>query len=709
MPKKKIDREALQFELDYLKRTNQAPERMNLEAYATMQPGLWVSEETNHKETPYEMMWRAACASAEGLPKHPGIEYDFYEAFKRQYLGNPTPTVANLGTKTKALPISCFVNVVEDSVDGIFSALHEAAMLTKVGGGVGIGMQNIREQASFITGGGKSNGAVPWGSIYDRASIIVSQAGVRRGAFKFSFNIRSADLWDWLLSKDHSKGDPTTHIHTNILTIIEDDFMDDVYNNDDDAVKRWDATQKTRIKSGSPLILFIDNARRLLPQWMKDAGLDVTGTNICTEIISCATYTRTMVCCLVSENLALYDEWKDWRSPKYGFNVHMLAAMYLDGVMEYFIKHSKGIPGLHKARMYAKLGRPLGVGVFGFGAYLQSKMIPFESKEAEEFNLRFFKEFHENLHAASEYMGAAYGYAKWAETGKRRNIQMSAIAPTVGNSVMAGGVTPGIEPLAANYFQADGSAGSWIRINPYLIKYLEDRQYNQSKIDDIIDSIIDNGGSVQHFDDDTIDPHAKLVFKRFDEIDQRHVVKLAIQRQPCIEQAQSLNVAFLPDADSDYINDVHLMAYEGGLPTLYYLRCDSIGKMSLRGDVTRDVNLEGPHDNYDLPDPGEMKRYIIITKEGCSFCEKAIEIMKENNFRYTTLSNENDDWYAYLESRASQEYADDIYELPTFPKILADWGEEFITIGGYNDLQASLYNISYNANNKYEICEACDG
>ena len=692
--KQKYDLEVLSAELKRLKVSNKAPQGMDLEAYATMQPCLFHHD--HGKETPFDVYERMSRESGSYLIHHPGIWEDFMIAFQNNWLGAATPCAANLGSPTKAFPISCFVTNVEDSVNGIFGGLHEAAMLTKVGGGVGIGLQNIREQASNIAGGGRSNGAVPWARIYDTGSTVVSQAGVRRGAFTFYINIRSRDLFDLLLSKDHSKGDPKTHIHSNIGVIIEDDFMIDLLNGDSDAIMRWDAVMKCRLKSGSPLIFFKGNANKLLPWWMKRAGLVATGTNICTEIISCADFLQTMICCLVSANLAKYSKWKNWRSPNYGLSLHQLAIYFLDGVMSAFIDQSEGTPGLEKARNYAIKGRPLGYGVFGWHALLQQNCMAFGSKEAEELNIDVFKTMSEEAHHASVQLAHTYGICEWAESASRRHIQLTAIAPTVSNSAANMGISPGIMPIPSNYYQADGAAGSWTRLNPYLDAYL--RGNCEENYDEILASIIERGGSVQHISDHFIPPVIKRVFLNADELDQRLIIKEAADRQPYIEQTQSINTWFGPDSDADYISDVHIMAWQAGLPTLYYLRGDSVGKMALRNDVKQsqpDV----------LP---SARKFVIVTKPDCSYCHKSIKLLEEIGANIVEYSHD-EPWYDSIGDHWDWDLSSSMDLWKSYPKIGEVFEDEMHTefIGGYVELQAMMYDVN-TMNTKFEPCVACE-
>ena len=692
--KQKYDVDLLAKELENLKSWNAAPQGMDLEAYATIQPCLYHLG-GGEKETPFDVYKRMSMESGSYLTKHPGIWKDFEIAFRNNWLGAATPCAANLGSPTKAFPISCFVTNVEDSVHGIFSGLHEAAMLTKVGGGVGIGLQNIREQASDITGGGRSNGAVPWARIYDTGSTVVSQAGVRRGAFTFYINIRSRDLFDLLLSKDHSKGDPKTHIHSNIGVIIDHDFMEDLINGDNDAIIRWDAVMKCRLKSGSPLIFFRGNANDALPWWMKRAGLSATGTNICTEIISCADFLKTMICCLVSSNLYKYDEWKDWRSPNYGLGVHQLAIYFLDGVMSSFIAQSADVPGLEKAREYAIKGRPLGYGVFGWHAFLQKNMIAFGSTQAEAYNHAIFSEMQSECHNASVRLAHVYGTCEWAADASRRHIQLTAIAPTVSNSAANMGVSPGIMPIPSNYYQADGAAGSWERLNPIFDAYL--RSNFPFMYDEMLASVIEHGGSCQHLHQ--IPENVRKVFLNADELDQRLIIKEAADRQPYIEQTQSINTWFGPDDDAEYISDVHIMAWQAGLPTLYYLRGDSIGKMALRSDVKQQVIDDTPKD----------VTYVMVSKKNCDYCSKARDLIcGELNGRIVEYEHD-EPWYDAIGDHFMWDMSTDLEHMTSYPRIAAFYENEmrYQFIGGYLELQSMMYDVN-TMNTKFEVCEACE-
>lgn len=654
-----------------------APSNMTLEAFMTLQGCLYESSD-GRKETPVEMYRRVAEASAKYLYKHPRIAEDFFYLISNNFLGLATPVAANLGTPANSLPISCYVIEVQDSVDGIFGGLYRAAKLTKGGGGVGIGLGSIRPQGSNIKGGGKSNGAKPWATIYDFASRIVSQAGVRRGQFSFYFDIESPDLWDFLLAKDHSKGDPRTHIHSNIAVNIRNSFMKKLINGDTDAIEIWNAVLRTRIKSGSPYLHFIDNANDGLVDCMKLLGKKITGSNICTEISSCADENHDMVCCLASMNLYRYNEWKHWEG-KYG-NAVETAIYFLDGVMENFIQDSINFKGTELAREYAIKGRPLGLGVFGQHAFYMKNGWAFKSQEARDFNKCYHMLTEISADRASMKLAEAYGTCEWASSSMRRNIQTTSIAPTVGNSVTNMGITPGIEPIAGHYYEAKGAAGSFMRKNPILEEYLESINKNTY---DVWDSILKNKGSVQHLD--FLDEEEKEVFKTFSEIDQREIILQASVRQKYLEQTQSINLSFEENADPEYISDVHIMAHQAKLHTLYYLRSESIGKNSL---IENKNNDDSSISNV---------IYTVVTKSGCSWCEKTITLLENNGYRVLAVDKDSEEGRPLCEITSKEGWN-------TYPRIFR--GSEFI--GGYQQLAASLYNVT-NIQESQEICSSCDG
>lgn len=684
---KKQTLEELALELQQLKKDNNVPIDMTLEAYVTIQKALQIKKDGT-LETPKDMYWRVAEVAASYLTKHPHIATDFYSAISRNWLGLATPVMANLGTKASSLPISCFVLTVPDSVDGIFSTLYRTSMLSKYGGGVGVIFTDIREQNTSIKGGGKSNGAMPWMGIYDISASVVSQAGVRRGAYSFYIDIESADLFDVLLSKDHSKGDPRRHIHSNVAVIVKDQFMERLYAKDSDAILRWNAVLRTRLMSGSPYLLFIDNANRDLVPCMKERGKKITGSNICCEISSCADFEHDMVCCLASLNLARYDDWKDWRSPIYNLTLEELGTYFLDAVMENFIqetgKRDKDgkllYPGTENARRYAVKGRPLGLGVFGYHAYLMSNMWPFKGKESRQFNKDYFLRLKNNCDKATASLAISYGEPEWCEGYARRNIQVTSIAPTVTNSVAAMGITAGIEPIPGNFYHHDGSSGRFERYNPYLQSTL--RKYNKDTIE-IWDSILNAEGSIQHLS--FLTPREKEVFLTFKEIDQKEIVFQAAERQRYLDQTQSVNLSFNHDVDSELLSDVHIMAHQSGMHTLYYLRSNSIQKSKLQ-------KLETPSRLHEDLDKCDM--YVVISKDGCSWCDKALNLLEANNLEYEKIERHEEKAQELMLTFTPSEHK-------SFPIIFL--GNNFI--GGYQDLAANLLNSA--SVSKGEECAAC--
>lgn len=672
------------IDLEDLKKRGEAPLDMDLEAYVTLYKNLY--EYDGVIETPFDLYRRVAKEAAKYLPKQPGIEEDFFYLISNNYLGLATPVAANLGTPAKTLPISCYVIDVQDSVEGIFGGLFRAAMLTKGGGGVGVGLTPIREQGSIIKGGGRSNGAKPWATIYDWASRIVSQAGVRRGQFAFWINIESNDLWDFLLSKDHSKGDPKSHIVSNIAVNISDAFMQRLFDGDPDAVARWNAVMRTRLMSGSPYLHFIDNANRDLVQCMKDSGKRVSGSNICTEITSCADENYDMICCLASLNLYKFDEWFYWISDITGMNIFETSIYFLDAIMSSFIHDVQkwNFPGSEKALAYAIKGRPLGLGEFGYHAHLMKNMIPFKSKKARDFNEHFFSFMSVECDKASRNLARDYGTCEWADSVGRRNIQTTSIAPTVGNSVTNMGITPGIEPIAGHYYEAKGAAGSWTRINPILVEYLKGEGIYT---EEIMDSILENNGSVQHLEQLT--EFEKEVFLTFVEIDQREIIYQAAARQKYLEQTQSVNLSFREDADADYISDVHTMAYESGMHTLYYLRSNSVQRTAI---VENDKKSKSVDKNE--------TSYMVLTKPGCPWCDKAFELLETQGLNYDGFDY-NPDHQSY------HKFYDVAKDWKTFPKIVKLVNNQQILIGGYTELAAHIYGEATVGNSEKE-CEWCD-
>jgi|TARA_R110000822_G_scaffold105254_1_gene232767 ribonucleoside-diphosphate reductase alpha chain len=525
-------------------------------------------------ESPKEAYIRVSKTVARRLYK-PELADTFFEYIWNGWLCLASPVLSNTGTD-RGLPISCFGIDVADSIADIGSKNLEMMLLAKHGGGVGIGINQIRHAGSKITGNGTSDGVVPFCKIYDSTILATNQGSVRRGAASLNLNIEHGDFLDWLEIRE-PKGDvnrQSLNIHQ--CAIVGDKFMRRLEVGDKEARNKWSKLIQKRKATGEPYILFKGNTNKANPTAYKQNSLKVHMTNICSEIALHTDESHSFVCCLSSLNLTKYDEWKDT-------NLIYDSIWFLDGVMEEFIHRAKGLRGFENSVRSAQKGRALGLGVLGWHTYLQEKGIPFEGLLSQYETRRIFSQIKIESDRASRNLAETYGEPLWCVGTGMRNTHTRAIAPTVSNSKLSGNISPGIEPWAANVFTEQSAKGTFIRKNPTLIKFLRKHKINTEKI---WDKILKDGGSVQdikELDGLTFnnDIPAKEVFKTFKEINQLELVNQAGIRQQYIDQAVSLNLAFPSEASPKWINKVHMDAWKKGIKTLYYMRTESV----LRGDI----------------------------------------------------------------------------------------------------------------------------
>jgi ribonucleoside-diphosphate reductase alpha chain len=547
-------------------------------------------------ETPKDAYWRVATSVAKRLGK-PEMASKFFDYIWKGWLNLATPVFSNTGTE-RGLPISCFGIDVADSVYDIGNKNLELMLLAKHGGGVGIGVNQIRPAGAKIKGNGTSDGVIPFVKIYDSSILATNQGSVRRGAASVNIDIEHADFWEWLEIRE-PKGDvnrQSLNMHQCVVT--PDSFMKKLEAGDKEARKRWAAVLRKRRSTGEPYIMFKGNVNRANPEAYKQNGLKVYMTNICSEITLHTDENHSFVCCLSSINLAKYDEWKDT-------DLIYTATWFLDGVLEEFITRAKYMRGFENSTRSAEKGRALGLGVLGWHTYLQERNIPFDSMGAQFETRKIFSQIKIESERASRDMAQEYGEPLWCVGTGMRNTHLRAIAPTVSNSKLSGNVSPGIEPWAANVFTEQTAKGTFIRKNPTLESFLVYAKLNNK---DVWDKILIDGGSVQDIDvlDKWYGKHAtpgqyinkkefdkldnitkdnwipiKDVFLTFKELNQMELVKQAGVRQQYIDQSVSLNLAFPIEATPKFINQVHMEAYRQGVKTLYYMRTESV----LRGDI----------------------------------------------------------------------------------------------------------------------------
>ena len=532
-----------------------------------------------HGESPRDAYNRVAKTIARRLYK-PELSDKFFDYIWNGWLCLASPVLSNTGTD-RGLPISCFGIDVADSIQDIGQKNLEMMLLAKHGGGVGIGINQIRPAGAKITGNGTSDGVVPFCKIYDSTILATNQGAVRRGAASVNINIDHPDFEEWLEIRE-PKGDVNRQsLNLHQCAVIGDKFMRRLEQGDKRARQLWGKLLQKRKATGEPYILFKGNTNKNNPKAYKDNGLKVHMTNICSEITLHTDENHSFVCCLSSLNLAKYEEWKDT-------NLIYDSIWFLDGVMEEFIQKAKGLRGFENAIRSAQKGRPLGLGVLGWHTYLQEKCVPFEGLLAQFETRKIFSQIKIESERASHDLAEVYGEPLWCVGTGMRNTHLRSVAPTVSNSKLSGNVSPGIEPWAANLFTEQSAKGTFIRKNPLLEKVLNDIGFNEERI---WNKILKDGGSIQDIDelqDVFIGDHsipAKEVFKTFKEINQLELVNQAGIRQQYVDQSVSLNLAFPSEATPKWINKVHIDAWKKGIKTLYYVRTESV----LRGDIAAEA------------------------------------------------------------------------------------------------------------------------
>jgi ribonucleoside-diphosphate reductase alpha chain len=521
-------------------------------------------------------------------PEHAQRLYDYAS---KHWLSYSTP-ILSFGRSKRGLPISCFLNYIEDTAEGLVDNLSETNWLSMLGGGVGIGF-GIRSADD------KSTGVMPHLKIYDASSLAYRQGRTRRGSYAAYLDISHPDIIPFLemrkptgdqnmrcLNLHHGINIPDSFMEIIERCMIDKDANDDWQLIDPNsgemrevvsAKMLWEKILDLRMHTGEPYIHYIDTSNRMLPQWLKDKGLKVYQSNLCSEIILPTNEERTAVCCLSSLNLENYDEWKT--------NELFLrdVAEMLDNVLQYFIDNAPD--AIARAKYSASRERSIGVGALGFHAYLQRKGVAFESAIAKSLNNNIFKTIRKGLNDANIQLGLERGEAPDCVGTGFRFSHLMAIAPNASSSIIMGNTSPSVEPYRANAYRQDTLSGSHLNKNRYLDKVIENylestvdenTTFPIEKYDEIWSSIIANDGSVQHLT--WMDQDTKDVFKTSMEIDQRWVIEHAADRQQYIDQAQSLNLFFRPDSHIKYIHAVHFMAWKKGLKTLYYCRSEKLAK-----------------------------------------------------------------------------------------------------------------------------------
>ena len=525
-------------------------------------------------EDVFDAFRRVSKAAARRL-KRKDLQPYFYEAIVKNWLCLASPVLSNLGTE-RGMPISCFGINVGDSIEGIADANSELMRLTSQGGGVGIGMSRIRGRGKPIKDNGVSEGVVPWAKIYDSTILATNQGSVRRGAASVNLSINHPDIEEFLGIR-RPKGDVNRQcLNLHQCVVIDDKFMNRVENRDPKALRLWGEILKSRLETGEPYIMFDDNINNANPEAYKNNNLKVEFTNICSEIALFSDELHSFICCLSSLNLARWDEWKDYKFEN-GMTLPELTCWFLEGVLQEFIDRGKNMRFMENTIRSATKGRAIGIGVLGWHTLLQSKELPFVGIQASSLTRIISKFIQDETLKASRDQAKAYGEPEWCKGTGLRHTHHLAIAPTISNAHISGGVSPSIEPIPANVYNLKTAKGVFIKRNKILENLLERKGYN---IDSVWDQILKDQGSILGLPDYILSPEEKEIFLTFKEINQLEIIKQNAIRQEYVDQAISLNLCFDPNDSPKDISMVHKEAWKLGIKTLYYLRTESV----LRGD-----------------------------------------------------------------------------------------------------------------------------
>ena len=526
-----------------------------------------------------------------------------YEYSSKHWLSYSTP-ILSYGRSKRGMPISCFLNYIEDTADGLVQNFSETAWLSMLGGGVGIGF-GIRSADD------KSTGVMPHLKTYDASSLAYRQGKTRRGSYAAYLDISHPDILLFLEMRKPT-GDQnmrTLNLHHGInisdrfMEIVErcmqDPDADDGWNLCDphsgavretvSAKALWQKILELRMETGEPYIHYIDTSNRNLPEFQKELGLKVHQSNLCSEIILPTNEERTAVCCLSSVNLENYDAWS--RDPMFLKDV----AEMLDNVLQYFIDNAPDT--VARAKFSAIRERSIGIGALGFHAYLQKKNIAWEGAVAKGTNMRMFRLIRSKLDEANIQLGKKRGEAPDAKGTGKRFSHVMAIAPNASSSIIMGNTSPSIEPFRANAYRQDTLSGAHLNKNKYLDQLIMAKCEENNKLDydEIWSSIIANDGSAQHLS--FLSDEEKDVFKTSMEIDQRWLIEHAADRQNFIDQAQSLNLFFRPNVNIKYLHAIHYLAWKQGLKTLYYCRSEKLGKADkvskrIEREVIKEIDMQ---------------------------------------------------------------------------------------------------------------------
>jgi len=498
---------------------------------------------------------REIAKEAERILEMEGFADKFYHYMSRGFYSLSSPVWSNFGTK-KGLPISCNGVWIDDSIESILEKVAEVGMQTKMGAGTSGYLGELRPRGTEIRTGGKADGPVHYANMFETTVDIISQGNVRRGSMAVYLDIESPDITEFLEARE--EGSSIQNLSLGVC--VGDQWMNEMIEGDADKRGIWARILRKRRESGYPYIFFKDTVNNNKPQVLKDKNKTIWASNLCSEIALPSSHDESFVCNLASMNALMFDEWSHTDAVE-------TMIYFLDAVMSEYIAKLEGNKFMQSSYNFAKRWRALGLGILGWHSYLQSKMIPFESFQAQMETVKMSKFMDDHSMAATKELAAIYGEPEGMEGYGQRNLTRTAIAPTTSSSFILGQVSPTIEPLASNYFTKDLAKGKFTYKNPFLAKLLEEKGKNDF---DTWESILKRGGSVQHLDFLTQDE--KDVFKTFSEITPITIVQQAAVRQKYIDQAQSLNLMIHPEVSAKDVNSLIIEGWRLGVKTFYYQR-----------------------------------------------------------------------------------------------------------------------------------------
>lgn len=541
----------------------------------------WVNEDTKRflyrgggyltEGETVESRMKCIALAAEKYLSIDGFAEKFLNYADKGYYSFSTPVWSNFGKK-RALPISCYSSYCDDSVEGILDTLAEVSTMSKCGGGTSGYFGDIRPSGSAISAGGTSDGPMSFLRAFDCCIDVFKQNSSRRGSFAAYIPIEHPDIMDFLNIKN--EGCLIQNIFPGVS--VKDAWLNEMIDGDVKKREVWGKLINSRIKTGTPYIFFYDNVNNGKPKVYKDKNIDITNSNLCSEIYLPVSSTESFVCCLGSMNLLYYDEWKETDAVQ-------TYIYFLDAVLDEFILKTKNMKYMEKAREFAINHRAVGLGVLGWHSLLQSKMMAFESMNAKYLNLEIHELINDKSLEASKDLAELRGEPPMmVGRGERMTTRLS-IAPTTSSSFILGQVSQSVEPWRSNYYTKDLAKDKFVCRNKYLEKLIEDRGKNS---EDVWDSILLKDGSVQHLE--FLSNEERLVFKTFAEIDQREIIIQAGARQKYICQGQSINLMSNQNMSRKDINELTLFAWKSGLNGLYYLH-----SINMAQELFRQLKSEG--------------------------------------------------------------------------------------------------------------------